>query len=345
LVSGLANGRRFIIGRNELLLRLARCITISGIVDDFYNENEWEGISVVKTQGLPKGSFVINCSTSISPVKVHSVYSKFKNITLLGYYELLHSCPEKFPVPEFVRDTRSDFDLNKPEWYALLKSLKDQESKQTLFNILRFRLSADYMWMEHYDVRLAAQYLESFMNYNQEIFVDAGGFTGDTSEAFIKKDPEFEKIYLFEPSKPNVEDARERLKAYLDTGKIEFFECGLSNKKETLIFDQDAGSASNVSASGGVEIKADKLDSIIDGKVTFIKMDLEGWEQFALEGSRECIEKNHPKLALAVYHKTEDFWQIKNLFLSIRSDYDIYLRHYTQGWSETIMYFLPKKNG
>jgi hypothetical protein len=85
------------------------------------------------------------------------------------------------------------------------------------------------------------------------------------------------------------------------------------------------------------------IDAKISGPVSFIKMDLEGWEMNAIAGAKQCISNNHPKLAIAVYHNAADFWKIPELILSMRSDYDLYLRHYTEGWSETVMYFIPKK--
>ena len=72
-------------------------------------------------------------------------------------------------------------------------------------------------------------------------------------------------------------------------------------------------------------------------------MDLEGWENKALLGAKNHILQDHPKLAIAVYHSASDFWSIPQLVLGIRNDYDVYLRHYTQGWVESIMYFIPKK--
>jgi hypothetical protein len=76
----------------------------------------------------------------------------------------------------------------------------------------------------------------------------------------------------------------------------------------------------------------------------FIKMDLEGWELKALQGAVRHIREDHPKLAIAVYHHPSDFWRIPEFILSIRDDYDLYLRHYTEGWSETVMYFVPRKS-
>jgi len=77
----------------------------------------------------------------------------------------------------------------------------------------------------------------------------------------------------------------------------------------------------------------------VEEPVTFIKMDLEGWEMKALAGAKRHIATNRPKLALAVYHKAADFRLIHDFVSSFNHGYKIYLRHYTQGWSETVMFF------
>jgi hypothetical protein len=83
------------------------------------------------------------------------------------------------------------------------------------------------------------------------------------------------------------------------------------------------------------------IDEEIKEPLSMIKMDLEGWELNALRGARRRIGQDHPKLAVAVYHCASDFWRIPEFVLGVRGDYTIYLRHYTEGWSETVMYFIP----
>lgn len=74
--------------------------------------------------------------------------------------------------------------------------------------------------------------------------------------------------------------------------------------------------------------------------VEIVNMDLEGWETKALAGCIDHIKNDRPKLAIAAYHKASDFRDILKQVRSYRSDYQIYLRHYTQGWSETVMFFI-----
>lgn len=70
-------------------------------------------------------------------------------------------------------------------------------------------------------------------------------------------------------------------------------------------------------------------------------MDIEGFEYEALRGAQRLIGKYQPKLAISVYHNAEDIWKIPKLILEINTNYKIFLRHYTKGICETIMFFVP----
>jgi len=58
-------------------------------------------------------------------------------------------------------------------------------------------------------------------------------------------------------------------------------------------------------------------------KVDFIKMDIEGAEQKAINGARSTIAKFRPRMALAIYHIKGDEIEIPNLVSKIVSDYTV----------------------
>ena len=66
----------------------------------------------------------------------------------------------------------------------------------------------------------------------------------------------------------------------------------------------------------------------------------EGAECDAIEGAREHVTASRPKLAVSVYHDQRDFWRVPETVLKIDDSYKIYLRHYTEGPLETVMYFV-----
>ena len=71
-------------------------------------------------------------------------------------------------------------------------------------------------------------------------------------------------------------------------------------------------------------------------------MDIEGGELKALQGAKKLIAQFKPRLAISVYHRFSDFWVIPKEILSLSVDYKIYLRHYTEGVDETVMFFVPR---
>ncbi len=77
----------------------------------------------------------------------------------------------------------------------------------------------------------------------------------------------------------------------------------------------------------GIRVPLVTLDSLlIDEKVDFIKVDVEGLEEDVLKGATNLIRKWKPKMAIAVYHDTNNPIQLKKWILSVRSDYNIALR-------------------
>lgn len=328
--------QKYAMGRNEDVLAIHKICPLDGIVDDYFTDEHWHGIPIIKSQQLAAGSIVVNGSTSIAPVTVEQLLGRLTHIHAVGLHEVVAASQGALSWPWFVTQQREEISEHLDAWFALYMQMADELSRQTLLDTLRYRLTANPRYMREYRVRIDEQYFEPFMDYNQEVFVDAGGFDGDTTETFAKKYSDFRKVFFFEPSANNMAAARKRLMGIRD---IDFRSVGLSDAPGTLNFDAALGSASAVQSCGGQEILVDTLDHAINEPVTFIKMDLEGWEMKALIGAQKHIAQDRPKLALAVYHQASDFRVIHEYVSSFNHGYKVYLRHYTQGWSETVMFF------
>ena len=217
--------------------------------------------------------------------------------------------------------------------------MADSTSKNQLYNLINFRLSFDLYYLRGFAALEDRQYFEDFVEFSdKEVFVDVGGYDGYTTRYFANLCPNYKAIHFFEPEEANMRVAQKNL---ADLAHITYYQQGLSDTKETLFF-QMAGSASHIAASGDLSIAVDRLDKLVADAVTFIKMDIEGAEEKALAGCSEIIAKHHPKLAVSVYHHSNAIWQIPEYILSIYSGYDLYLRHYTEGKDETVMFFIPR---
>lgn len=329
----------YAIGKNTETLSVNRLIPLMGIIDDCSSPGAlWNGIPLIKLEHTDKNAIVINCSTSIRPIDTSKYLVNAGFTSVINFFELAHALNDEKLLPNFVKDHRIEVLNNLNHWQAIFDALTDPISKKTFLDTLKFRWTANPGYMKSYKVRLSEQYFEDFMDYSQELFVDAGGFDGDTAETFATRHPDYRKIIVFEPSKKNIALARKRLHQHRD---IDIFGIGLSDKKQLLRFNAEIGSACTVTEDGSEEILVDTLDSLIKDPVTFIKMDLEGWEIPAIKGASGHIRSTTPKLAIATYHRAADLRNIYQLIESFDKGYEIYLRHYTQGWSETVMFFKP----
>ena len=109
-----------------------------------------------------------------------------------------------------------------------------------------------------------------------------------------------------------------------------------------LSFNEEAGSGSHMAEEGEqcvVTIDVDSIDNVCAGdKVTLIKMDVEGSELKALEGAINVIKRDKPRLAICVYHKPEDLYEIPQWIKSVIPEYKLYLRQHERSDYETVLY-------
>lgn len=189
----------------------------------------------------------------------------------------------------------------------------------------------------------AAQYFDVLEPEEHECFVDCGCFDGSTSFRFAgwcgKKG--YDKIWCFEPDHQSYTACKEICKK-LD--KCELFPYGVSDIEERVSFvstgREDARIREEEVVNNDINVvKTIVLDKFLEKeRITFIKMDIEGFEMRALKGAANIIKEQKPKLAISIYHKPGDFVEIPALLLKLRPDYQFYIRHYSLLLNETVLY-------
>ena len=81
-----------------------------------------------------------------------------------------------------------------------------------------------------------------------------------------------------------------------------------------------------------------RLDEIVKEKVTFLKMDIEGAEVEAIKGARNIIQSDKPRMAVCIYHKPNDLWEISLMIHEMVPEYKMYIRHMGIRCYGTILY-------
>ena len=345
----------------ELKARLSEKVVVlfgaAWIGDFFYHRLISSGVSIE--------CFVDNYATGVTPagyspiIDASELKEKYPNATVIIscdkardiiYSQLLELGYVPEQIIKYPRQLCATMDI-KEFWQYLdgyeeaYNFFNDETSKKVIIDRIRC-----YLFGENMQKSDCPQYFEKDIIHLavDEIFVDGGFFTGDTSEEFIRQtNNKYTRIYGFEPDKYVIDKIKSDIR---NSSRIEVISEGLYREKSELRFASTGGTSQ---ASGGNIVTEDgknvsivpvtSLDELFSGKSideypTYIKLDIEGAERDALLGMRNVIRRSKPKLAICAYHKPEDIYDLYRLICEFRNDYQFYLRHYANYFWETVLY-------
>lgn len=248
---------------------------------------------------------------------------------------------KKFLKPFMSNFSRYEFAkdlfINKNKYEEVFELLEDELSKQTLLAIMCFKITNQTSYLTNYLQFVIDQYFDSKIIKNEpmgEVFVDCGAFIGDTAYTFKKLNIPLKSYYFLEPNPQSLALAKQYLKKFND---ITYLPLAVGNKKDELSFSA-VGASSHIDKTGNIKVEVDAIDNIISEKITFIKMDVEGFEKEALLGTKKHIQTTKPKLAISAYHRPNDVWKLVETIKSIRDDYKFFLRVYHSSYCEAVLY-------
>jgi FkbM family methyltransferase len=180
-----------------------------------------------------------------------------------------------------------------------------------------------------------------------DIVIDAGGCYGDTAFNFAHKTGDEGHVYSFEFLPENLEVFAQNLKINPNfENRISIINHAVWEYSDLDMFVEGSGPGTKVKASSNnpnaLKVKTLSIDDFVNQKllkkIDFIKMDIEGSELSALKGAERCIREFKPNLAICIYHKLEDFWEIPKWIDSLEMGYQFHLGHYTIHAEETVLY-------
>ena len=243
-----------------------------------------------------------------------------------------------FHNQDYTCQRMEDVFLHAASYLDMMSDMSDSKSRNILARLILYR----YSW----DLQLCVNVKSSGKHYfkdmmpltGNEVFVDCGGYNGDTLSDFLEvSQNNFLAYHYFEPEETSYKQVTQ---TYISDKRIFTYQKAVSNKCGTAFFDlAGEGDQGRTAASGTMEIKMARLDALAL-EPTFIKMDIEGAECEALDGAVETICKYMPKLAVCVYHRPND---LVDIYRRIRSyGYDtFYLRAEAESLDyEMVMYAL-----
>lgn len=224
---------------------------------------------------------------------------------------------------------------------ALHERLADDESRRCLHRIVSFRLGLDdtYASFRH-DL---AQYFNPLTLPSQPDrplhYIDGGAFDGDSLLQLAAHHP-IAQAYLFEPDPANYLALCNRLRT--SSFPVHCLPLGLMSNYQVLSFAGGQGEGGSFNGTGNIHVACAALDDLLPNiAVDFIKLDVEGAEIPALHGARRLIEKHRPTLAISLYHRPEDLWEIPAALDNISADFHLYIRQHYFNSFDSVLYATP----
>ena len=220
-------------------------------------------------------------------------------------------------------------------------SLSDDISKRCLLEICAFRLGINnaYASFNHPDRQyfndLTLKGLGKGISY-----VDGGAYNGDTYFE-LSEHAKVTSAYLFEPDPESYKILSLLVKKV--SYPIVTMPIALADAYQILTFNAGSGESGAISEMGRVHIASAALDDMLNSQhIDFIKLDIEGAEISALRGMMEIIKRCHPILAVSLYHRPQDIWEIPELLGEISENYSFYIRQHFFNTFECVFYAVQK---
>lgn len=179
-----------------------------------------------------------------------------------------------------------------------------------------------------------------------DVVVDGGACFGDTALYFANRvGPEGTVLSLeFLPSNLAIFERNMSLNPRL-AGRVRLERHPLWSEADQSLFISGSGPAARVGLlppPGPCEtVQTTTVDALARKhgvKIRFIKLDIEGAELPALRGAEQVLRRDLPTLAVAVYHRPQDFWEIREWLASLGLGYRFWLRHFTVHAEETVLF-------
>ncbi len=301
-------------------------------------------LSVIPTSGLldlDRNIPVIIASHRVLDAVARLKKEDFKTVVPLGLIQVLD--PDRFIPHMFYDGLLENLFEDREKLNQFANRLTDDASRKTMDAVIGFRLTFDSELLRPV-LDLDLYFPEGIFELgNDEIFLDCGTFDGDSIRWFIERSKgKYERIIGFEPDTATYQKLVDN---FASNARVETVNKGVYSNEDILHFDNAGTRGSLLSKPGeksAISIPVCSIDDVMSGgRATYIKMNIEGAEIAAIKGARQTILKWQPKLAISVYHRPADLWEIAAVIDTISPNYTFYLRQHDGGIIETVLYAIP----
>ena len=280
----------------------------------------------------PKALIIIN-SLSMKAIQKAMIDMGIQNDCMIIPYYFYHGVLDH-PYDSYTAQQHTNEHKNE---ILQLFDTTDEETKRYLDIIIQLREAGedDLYESKFYNGtggNLAYFCDPAFAPKGDVTFVDVGAFQGESIEPVrIFYGERLKSCIAFEPDSNSLQDIEKYIMQNNIDKKTVVFPYALGAEDKIIHF-METGSTSQQAETGGVEVEQKAFDSLqgldIHGDV-MVKMDIEGAELDALKGMENFIKTVQPYLAICLYHKEADLYDIPAYIKGLCQGYRLFIRG---GW-------------
>lgn len=267
---------------------------------------------------------------------------RLTNARVIPFLRIAWSYPESF-LPHYQFDLPQHVLPKAADIRPALHVFADSESRRQFVAHIRFRLWLDYKALpasskgDYFPPDVLAPLPPDVT------FVDCGAYDGDTVRRFLSQQRgAFGRIYAFEPDEKNCQRLREYVAAMGGevAHRVHVCHAGVGARRERLKFNSTGNMSAAFDGTGDAEVDVLPLPEVVedDGSALYIKFDVEGAERDALAGAEELIRRARPIIAISVYHRPDDLWELPLYLQALDLGYKLFLRTLGEDGMDVICY-------
>ena len=312
----------------------------------FQANDEFNGTKAINADGLAS----VNASEFHVIVTIaHDSYSAVEQQLSQFSFASINSAFDLYEYHLAYIDRQSAYSVHEEiakhfaDIQAAFALLSDDESKSVFEQLLRI-----------YGTRnvgpvtcrpLSEQYLSSDIGLTKgyKKTINCGAYDGDTVKNINAKHGRFDFLACLEP---DLENFRKLSKWLGDDNvgqsiadQICLYPLAVGAQTMPIKFESAGTNSNIVTDAGQSNALCVRLDDVIfRDDITFINMDVEGNELDALKGAMRILNTSKPDLAISIYHRPSDLWDIILHLNSSCAGYKFAIRNYTGFPAETVLY-------
>mgnify|MGYP001326917792 CR=1 FL=1 len=306
----------------------------------FVNAEKYVELPILTTEDnveqLADANIIIGV-TNYPPVVGHLQRLGARHVHVIDIPDYLNM-PHPFMDQAFVREHADEFS-------RVLELFADDLSRKTYIASINCKVSENLSYVSEL-VKLDELYFSKheFPLTDSETLLDVGGYTGDTVHEFHRlMGGAYSGIISLEPSPENFKILESTAQTY-GTDRVTAVPVGAWDSKTTLRFTPKKQHIDNqITETGPESIEVDTIDNILMGlgrTVSIIKLDINGAEYRALQGARQTIQRDRPRIITRL-HTKEDYYRIPLLLKSFSPSMKLYLRQRNYMSMMVVLYGLP----